>query len=329
MVRMRRQDLNRVRRENARIRNENHILRCSLKNMQRNPYMECRDVLQAVSAFCQEKYRSCLHRGPTGPPFVCPESCHCDTDANENKSSNACEGRGSRVGVGCGGGLCGGYTPSGWNKLKLLGAMADQRDCLPDDTGCHDTGGVARSRPEARGADKSETRSASEGTSGERSCKFRPSVRLLGEMAFQLERRILDYVFGLEGSKKRRFYGYTVSNICYMMEKESTCPDGTSDSVGRSEMTCRLRKILCTLEKYGYDIKVHADFAQEVINKYGLLPCPPDKQTVAAFSLNDACTIACLISRLAKRQSEVHNLNILLNCLNFLSKCDGRPLFVW
>ena len=61
-----------------------------------------------------------------------------------------------------------------------------------------------------------------------------------------------------EGAKKRRFYGYTVSNICYMLEKKSTTPDGASDAVGRTEMTCRLRKILCALEKYGYDIKVQS-----------------------------------------------------------------------
>jgi len=223
-------------------------------------------------------------------------------------------------------GICGGYTPSGWNKLQILGAMEGKKDVLAN---ALDSAQPGASRPEARGTGKPSTKAVSEGVCSEDKSSFRPSVRLLGEMAFQLERRILDYVFGVEGSKKRRFYGYTVSNICYMMEKESTCPDGLSDVVSRTEMTCRLRKIVCALEKYGYDIKVHADFSQEIINKYGLLPCPPDEKTIASFGLNDACTIACLISKLTKRNSEIHSLNILLNSLNFLSKCDGRPLFVW
>lgn len=271
----------------------NYKLRLRLKHVRETTFMECAKILDSVMAYCDAKAKA------TGRAKSIP-------------------GEGVRPGAGCGGGLCGGYTPSGWNKLKLLGAM----DCcnpLPDCSPCTSL----RSRPEC-------PQSSSTGnTAGCSSSTFRPSLHLLGEMAFQLERRILDYVFGVEGAKKRRFYGYTVSNICYMMEKESTCPDGDSDVVGRTEMTCRLRKILCALEKYGYDIKVHADFAQEEINKYGLLPCPPDKKTIQCFGLNDPCTIHCLISRLVKGQAEIHNLNVLLNCLHFLSKCDERPLFVW
>lgn len=53
---------------------------------------------------------------------------------------------------------------------------------------------------------------------------------IVGEIAFQLERRILDYVFAnhlpaveLESSgmaRKRRFYGYTVNNIGEMINRE-------------------------------------------------------------------------------------------------------------
>lgn len=277
--------------ENSSLKEDNQKLKNRLRHVREQTFSECTKILDAIMAYCDQKAK--------------------DTGRRQHVIG---EGKGNRVGAGCcASGLGGGYTPSGWNKLRTLGAMEGQKDVFAE---------TDASRPEARGA-------GTDAAAGENPCKFRPSVRLLGEMAFQLERRILDYVFGVEGAKKRRFYGYTVSNICYMMEKESTAPDGMSDAVGRTEMTCRLRKILCALEKYGYDIKLHADFAQEVINKYGLLPCPPDEKTITAFGLHDACTIACLISRLTKRQSEVHNLNILLNCLNFISKCDGRPLFVW
>lgn len=54
---------------------------------------------------------------------------------------------------------------------------------------------------------------------------------ILGEVAFQLERRILDYVFinslpaaelpnSSGAARKRRFYGYTVNNIGEMINRE-------------------------------------------------------------------------------------------------------------
>jgi len=305
--------------ENQKLCDDNVKLKLRLKHVREQTFSECSQILDSIMTYCDAKARN------TG-----------------QRQKVIGEGRGPRTGAGCGEGLCGGYTPSGWNKLKTIGAMDTCPDILPDECG-GGTAGSDRSQgraPPAGGAKPNMRSASAEGSEAARSgvsgastsggnSKFRPSARLLGEMAFQLERRVLDYVFGLEGAKKRRFYGYTVSNICYMMEKESTSPDGGSDVIGRTEMTCRLRKILCALEKYGYDIKIHADFSQEIINKYGLLPSPPDDKTIQTFGLNDACTIACLISRLSKRQSEVHNLNILLNCLHFLSKCDGRPLFVW
>ena len=79
----------RIRRDNQRLRNENHILRCGLKNFERNPYSECRDVLKAVSAYCLDKYQSSEYRKePYGPPYICPdESCLVQKEG-KNKSQN-------------------------------------------------------------------------------------------------------------------------------------------------------------------------------------------------------------------------------------------------
>lgn len=59
-----------------------------------------------------------------------------------------------------------------------------------------------------------------------------------------------------EDTKRKRFYGYTVGNIFSMMERESKTPRGGSDAITRSELVCRLKKLMTGLEKYGYNIKV-------------------------------------------------------------------------
>lgn len=76
MISVKKQELARIRRQNARMRNENLVLRCSLKDLERNPYSECRDVLKSICQFCTENYRSELARdGLTGPPYDCPGGC--------------------------------------------------------------------------------------------------------------------------------------------------------------------------------------------------------------------------------------------------------------
>jgi len=313
---------------NQNLRRENTVLRLRLQHVRNQTFSESTKVLDSVMTYCDAKSK------------ISKKRCTAGEDKDKFKCGNS--------------GLCGGYTPGGWNKLRSMGLLksndmlSSDRFCenLTDPIKCPDVK-CPEGEEKCLGRRESNNMERVEGDDvpgvpsstavrlDKRICggmdkqNFRPSARLLGELAFQLERRMLDYVFGLEGAKKRRFYGYTVANICYMMEKESMSPDGQSDVIGRTEMTCRLRKLLCALEKYGYDIKIHADFSQEIINKYGLLPNPPDAKTLSTFQLNDPCIVASLISRLSKRQSEVHDLNILLNCLNFLSSCDGRTLFVW
>lgn len=74
---------------------------------------------------------------------------------------------------------------------------------------------------------------------------------------------------------------------------------------------------------------MHGDFAQQIINTYGLLPCAPDAATIHDFGLHNSTCIAGLINHLACDTAERDNLLILLNSLKYLSKCDSRPLFVW
>ena len=45
--------------------------------------------------------------------------------------------------------------------------------------------------------------------------------RIAGEIAFQLDNRIISYIFIDIGVDKKRYYGYTVQNITDMIERET------------------------------------------------------------------------------------------------------------
>ncbi|CAL1533261.1 unnamed protein product [Lymnaea stagnalis] len=402
-------DLKRVCEQNRCLRAENLELRNNIRLHKKMAAEECAKILNAIIKYCEAQVE-CSSSCP--PPKECP-----DTFA----------GFLGRLGAGCSSGGCGGYTPSGWNKIMTkTRALCDSDPCTcctpsnpcrpsctpsnPCRTSCNPCKSCSPCKPYNPCSPcspckpynpcdpcspckpynpcnpcspckpysscnpcspckpynpcspckpytscnpckpynpcsdstcppykfKSLCRPAlcctdicnSQAPSDD-STKCRPSLKLLGELAFQLERRILDYVFGMEDSKRRRFYGYTVSNIFSMMERETKFPKGGSDVITKSELAGRLKKLLQALERYGYNIKTHGEFAQEMVNKYGLLACPPDESTIAQFGLNDPNAIAHLIQQLAQGPSEIGSLTVLLNSLKYLSKCDQRPLFIW
>lgn len=163
----------------------------------------------------------------------------------------------------------------------------------------------------------------------------RPTKRLIGEIAFQLDRRILDYVFTTrntanEKKHKRRFYGYTLSNIVEKIRVESMDPS-TKKFNGKRELEMRYRYqyIIRTLIPFAYCIEKHGDFSQEMVNKYGLLSGPPDKTTVTNFGLDDPAVLRMLLSKLCKSEQELVNVLILLDCLCLIAHDDGKPLFMW
>ncbi|XP_046585415.1 LOW QUALITY PROTEIN: uncharacterized protein LOC124292376 [Haliotis rubra] len=162
----------------------------------------------------------------------------------------------------------------------------------------------------------------------------KPSYRILGEIAFQLERRILDYVFARNKPEdrdraKRRFYGYTVSNIPFMIAKEVRRHDGSKDDQLEFKLNYRLRYTVTTLGPYGYKLDRHGIFAQEMINKYGLLSNAPDRRTLEAFGLADADTLRGFVSLLSETETEKKDNLILLECLMLMAHDDGRAVFLW
>ncbi|XP_050395508.1 speriolin [Patella vulgata] len=172
------------------------------------------------------------------------------------------------------------------------------------------------------------------GTSVVRSATFRPSHRLLGEISFQLERRILDYIFAkrVKGQKERlhrRFYGYTVSNIPSMITRESIGKDGKLDLKKKVTYQFRYDYIIKSLVSFGYILEKHSQFSLKMINRYGLLTQPPDRQTMEMFGLQNPNTLRMFVTKLASSEKERANMMILLESLLLLAHDDGQSIFMW
>ena len=100
---------------------------------------------------------------------------------------------------------------------------------------------------------------------------FVPSLRLVGELAFQLDRRILNYVFNSvrHSGNRTRFYGYLVKNIPEMINKQVSGPEGRIRDVAlASILNYRYKYVLYSLEPLGYDANVHADLCIKMVSFY-------------------------------------------------------------
>ncbi|KAK3085836.1 hypothetical protein FSP39_009398 [Pinctada imbricata] len=160
--------------------------------------------------------------------------------------------------------------------------------------------------------------------------------RLIGEIAFQLDRRILEFVFAwkdMEQSsnmqRKRRYYGYSTANIGQMIRKEATKPNGDLDHKKELEMRYRFDYVIRTLKKFGYNLDLHGGFSQDMVNKHGLMVGPPDAQTVRKFGLDDPVVLRLLLRQMIADDRELANALILLDCLCLMAYDDKRPIFMW
>ncbi|XP_070188505.1 uncharacterized protein [Littorina saxatilis] len=174
------------------------------------------------------------------------------------------------------------------------------------------------------------------------------TTNMLGEVAFQLERRILDYVFanGLPetaldsrmASQNRFLSGYTVSNIGEMINKEAVAGETYSRGTERMRRE-RLRTLLDILTPMGYDLLDHGVFSQEIINKYGLLARPRSvglSNASGPYSVFEVGIPGIIVADVqnyifsaADTDYERDNLLLIFDCLRMLAIEDGRPLFTW
>ncbi|XP_007946871.1 speriolin-like protein [Orycteropus afer afer] len=147
--------------------------------------------------------------------------------------------------------------------------------------------------------------------------------RIVGEIAFQLDRRILAYVF----PGVTRLYGFTVSNIPEKIKQTSIKSlDGSVDEKKLRELTHRYLTLTARLEKLGYNRDVHPVFSEFLINTYGILKQRPDLRAHPLHS--SPAALRKLVIDIVPPKFLGDSL-LLLNCLCELSKEDSKPLFAW
>lgn len=147
---------------------------------------------------------------------------------------------------------------------------------------------------------------------------------IIGEIAFQLDRRILAYIFPDHG----RLYGVTVANIPQKITEASTDRvSGKVDVKKKADMMQRYEDIMSTLKQYGYDVAVHPTFSENIVNVYGIMKEHPPLNSPEMRSLCDPANLK-KIAYCTVPSSDLDNVLILLKCLSKLSRRDGKPVIM-
>ncbi|XP_030639055.1 speriolin-like protein [Chanos chanos] len=154
---------------------------------------------------------------------------------------------------------------------------------------------------------------------------WRNPRRLVGEIAFQLDRRILAYVF----REQSRLYGFTVLNIQDKILEVSTHPvTGEVDETYKQQLSERHMDLRDRLHKLGYNTMLHPSFTEFIINTFGILKQRPDHHSAQKLGYNNPDFLRKVIVDVAPSKL-LKDLLLLLNCLSFMAKQDGKPLFLW
>ncbi|XP_058421114.1 speriolin [Diceros bicornis minor] len=148
--------------------------------------------------------------------------------------------------------------------------------------------------------------------------------RLVGEIAFQLDRRILSSIF----PERVRLYGFTVSNIPEKIIQASLNPSNHKlDEELCQTLTQRYVSIMNRLQSLGYNGRVHPALTEQLVNAYGILRERPE----LAASEGSSYTVDFLQRVLVEtvHPSMLTDALLLLSCLSQLAHDDGKPMFIW
>ncbi|XP_048658288.1 speriolin [Marmota marmota marmota] len=193
----------------------------------------------------------------------------------------------------------------------------------------NDTRGYSRTtEPSRKGLLELERKMAHRKTSkfpdSTRESKLLAWERLVGEIAFQLDRRILSSIF----PERVRLYGFTVSNIPEKIIQASLNPsDHKLDEELCQTLTQRYVSIMNRLQSLGYNGRVHPALTEQLVNAYGILRERPE----LAASEGGSYTVDFLQRVLVEtvHPSMLTDALLLLSCLNQLAHDDGKPMFIW
>uniref|UniRef100_A0A670ZU35 Spermatogenesis and centriole associated 1 n=1 Tax=Pseudonaja textilis TaxID=8673 RepID=A0A670ZU35_PSETE len=142
--------------------------------------------------------------------------------------------------------------------------------------------------------------------------------RIVGEVAFQLDRRILSSIF----PDRLRLYGFTVRNI---PEKIS---QGPQDGYLSEAIMERYNSIMDSLKPLGYDPKVHPSLTERTVNTFGILRERPEISSPEAAAYGNFQHLEEVVKSVVPAEM-LEDCLLLLNCLQKLSQEDGKPLFIW
>uniref|UniRef100_A0A3P9MUS8 Spermatosis and centriole associated 1 like n=1 Tax=Poecilia reticulata TaxID=8081 RepID=A0A3P9MUS8_POERE len=149
--------------------------------------------------------------------------------------------------------------------------------------------------------------------------------RLLGEIAYQLDRRILSYVF----QAHQRLYGFILLNIPQRIVEVSTHPlTGHMDEAYQLYLSNRYTDLMESLGKLGYKLALHAPFCEFIVNSYGILKERPRKGSSKWAEYNNPDFLIKMIENIAPRRLQKDML-LVLSCLCYLSTKDKKPLLAW
>ncbi|KAM4020019.1 speriolin-like isoform 1-T1 [Anomaloglossus baeobatrachus] len=153
--------------------------------------------------------------------------------------------------------------------------------------------------------------------------KVKKCQRIVGEIAFQLDRRILCAIF----LEQQRLYGYQVPYIKEKIIEVTTSPTtGKVDEKLRSELYQRYNHIMDELRKLGYNPAVHPHFTEYMVNTYGITK-DRNARTKDLSSNNDPQYLNKMITE-CMSSDIVKDIIIILNCLVYFAREDGKSLLI-
>lgn len=140
--------------------------------------------------------------------------------------------------------------------------------------------------------------------------------RLLGEICYQLERRILTLIF----SPSKQFYGYSLRYLSSIIEHEKN-----------DQQRLIYRKRFEQIRKYLHHVQFRFDYHSVItfrlINDYGIYL---DYQWLYDHEdqLGNLQQIHSLCQRMFPKNFN-EDLQIILQSLELISNFDGKPIFYW